>query len=154
MLRITVQRDVSPLTLKLEGRIAGEWVEELERAWTAECDQGRLINLDLTGVTFVDEEGKKLLSRLFEQGSTLHATDCMNRSIIEQIRRKQLAGNGHRDSQLTRALMVAVIMVWSGMGGTRGQEPALLTRIEAVQTAQSRADLANPVGQIEQLGTK
>jgi hypothetical protein len=100
MLKITIDKDGGPITFKLEGRVAGEWIDELERAWLVEADRSKLINVDLTGVTFVDEEGKKLLGRMVEQGSSLHATDCMNRSIIEQITRKrqQHAGNGLQDS--------------------------------------------------------
>ena len=100
MLRVTIDRDVSLITLKLEGRIAGEWVGELERAWLEEAGRSRLTSIDLTGVTFVDEEGKKLLGRMVEGGSNLYATDCMNRSIIEEITRKRHphAGNGLRHS--------------------------------------------------------
>jgi len=100
MLRVTIDKDTSLITLKLEGRIAGEWVDELERAWLEEAGRSNLIKVDLTGVTFVDEEGKKLLGRMVERGSNLYATDCMNRSIIEQITRKRYthAGNGLRYS--------------------------------------------------------
>ena len=100
MLRVTIDEDTSLITFKLEGRITGEWVNELERAWLAEDDLGKLIKVDLSGVTFVDEEGKKLLGRMFERGSSLYARDCMNRSIIEEIKRKGKphAGNGLRKS--------------------------------------------------------
>jgi anti-anti-sigma regulatory factor len=99
MLRVTIGREMSPITFKLEGKIAGEWVDELERAWLAAADRSGLIQVDLTGVTFVDEQGKKLLGRMVEQGSNLYATDCMNRSIIEQIARKHhpRTGNGHHN---------------------------------------------------------
>jgi hypothetical protein len=99
MLRVTIDRDASLITFKLEGRLAGEWVDELERAW-AETGQAKLIKVDLTGVMFVDEEGKKLLGRMLEEGSNLYATDCMNRSIIEQLKRKRHphAGNGLHNS--------------------------------------------------------
>ena len=91
MLRITVHKDTSPTTLELEGRIAGEWVDELEQAWLTEAKLGKLVKVDLSGVTFIDEKGKKLLARMFERRSNLYATDCMNRSIIEEIQRE-----GHR----------------------------------------------------------
>jgi len=90
MLRITVQNDASLMTLKLEGKIAGEWVDEVERAWLAQGDRTKAIKVDLTGVTFVAEEGKKLLGLMLKQGSTLEAKDCMNRSLIEQLRHKHL----------------------------------------------------------------
>jgi len=100
MLRVTIDRAASLITFKLEGRVAGEWVAELKRAWLAAEDRSKLIKVDLSGVTFVDEEGKKLLGRMVEQGSSLYATDCMNRSIIEQITRKRQprAGDELHDS--------------------------------------------------------
>jgi len=88
MLKITVQKDASLITLKLEGKVVGEWVDELERAWLAQADGTKPVKVDLTGVTFVAVGGKRLLSWMVEQGSTLYAEDCMNRSIIEQIQRK------------------------------------------------------------------
>lgn len=112
MLKITVQKDASPITLKLEGRIAGQWVDELERAWLAEADRNKSMKIDLSGVTFVDEEGKKLLGWFFEQGSILHATDCMNRSIVEEIQRKHRppAPNGFLCNLLTKVLTVAIVI--------------------------------------------
>jgi len=101
MLRVTIDEDTSLITFKLEGRIAGKWVDELERAWLAEDDRGKLIKVDLSGVTFVDEEGKKLLGRMFERESSLYARDCMNRSIIEEIKRK---GKSHAGDGLHRSL--------------------------------------------------
>ena len=94
MLKITIDRNRDPLTFKLEGRIAGEWVDELEQAWLEEVDVGKRIKIDLSGVTFVDEDGKKLLGRMFDGGSNLYATDCMNRSIIEEIKRKHQPRTG------------------------------------------------------------
>jgi hypothetical protein len=94
MLRITVYKNASLITLKLEGKIAGAWVGELERAWLDQADQKKLVRVDLSGVTFVAEEGKGLLGRMFERGSTLEANDCMNQSLIEQIRRKHLPPDG------------------------------------------------------------
>lgn len=179
MLKITVQKDASLITLKLEGKVAGEWVDELERAWLAQADGTKPVKVDLTGVTFVAEEGKRLLDWMFEQGSILYAEDCMNRSIIEQIRRKhhQHAADGLSHHPLTKLLMAGAIMFCSATGGLRGQEPSplRLTLREAAQTAdlerkksaqdkmeltnqiaavyrynQSRADLVQAVGQIDQ----
>jgi anti-anti-sigma factor len=59
MLRITMLTAAPDATLKLEGRIAGESVEELRRLCErvfAGTGGGRLI-LDLTSVSFIDSEG-------------------------------------------------------------------------------------------------
>jgi outer membrane protein len=138
MLRITIQKDVNLITLKLEGKLARVWVDELERAWLAEADRTKSMKVDMSGVTFVDEEGKKLLGWIFEQGTVLHATDCMNRSIIEAIRRRHHRStvDGVLKSLLTKVI-AATIVVCSATVGVRGQQPGptRLTLREAVQTA-------------------
>lgn len=70
-LKITVLEDLDPVTIKLEGRIAGPWVEELERTWrelTPRLNSKRLL-LDIRGVTFIEDSGKKLLGEIYEQGN-------------------------------------------------------------------------------------
>ena len=67
MLRIDERRDTrtGEVTLQLEGKLMGEWVEALRRAAEAvlERDSGDL-TLDLGGLTFADREGTALLGRL------------------------------------------------------------------------------------------
>lgn len=41
--------------------------------------------MDLAGVTYVGDDGKVLLRNLWRQGATLHACDCLMRSIVEEI---------------------------------------------------------------------
>jgi len=127
MLRITVHKDADLTTLKLEGRIVGEWVDELERAWLAANDRTSPIKVDLSGVTFVEEEGKRVLAWVFEQGATLFATDCMNRSIIEEIRQRhrRFKASGGLHSLLTKVIG-ATILLCSATLGVRGQEPTAL----------------------------
>ena len=63
MLRISKVIDQNPsgVTLKLEGRLATEWVELFE----GECLQclkvKRKVRLDFSDVTFVDDNGLKML---------------------------------------------------------------------------------------------
>lgn len=89
MLRITTEKSAEASALKLEGRLAGAWVDELERVWsgvTAERIVNQLV-VDLCGVVFVDAEGKKLLERMYQQGVRLKASGCLMSSLIEEIRR-------------------------------------------------------------------
>jgi anti-anti-sigma regulatory factor len=65
----------------------GAWVGELGRAWRAvvpEQSDGRLI-VDLTDVTFVGEEGKKLLETMYAEGAKLKASGCVTRKLVEEI---------------------------------------------------------------------
>lgn len=89
MLKISVKDDESqkPLLLEVEGRLAGPWVQELERSWEAERhrarSQGMLVKL--SNVSFIDESGKELLSRIFRAGAKLEGCGCMVRAIIAGI---------------------------------------------------------------------
>ena len=90
MLKITPQRDaaVSSVSLVVEGRLAGPWVEELN----AYCrkmseDHERCTVIDLIGVTFIDADGKALLASLWRQGTELRASGCLTKCVVEEITR-------------------------------------------------------------------
>ena len=59
MLRITVRENSKPLRLELAGKLAGPWVAETEKAWRA-ARYGSPIEVDLSGVTGIDEAGRRL----------------------------------------------------------------------------------------------
>lgn len=87
MLRITIDKNCRATTLRVEGRLTGPWVDELERAWrtvTPDPSDGR-VAVDLTDVTFVGEEGKKLLEVMYAEGARLKASGCVNRRLVEEI---------------------------------------------------------------------
>ena len=87
MLRITIRTEGTVTTLALEGRLAGPWVDELSGCWSRLARAGDgVVDLDLSGVTFIDETGKALLTRLWEEGADLQASGCLIRSIVDQIK--------------------------------------------------------------------
>ena len=62
MLRVTTTDERSTtVKLKVEGRIAAEWTDVLERECRVRLQQRRSVLLDLSGVTFVDRSGVELL---------------------------------------------------------------------------------------------
>jgi hypothetical protein len=87
MLKITIDNTMNAATLKLEGRLAGPWVGELERSWRAVKDDSRdkPVMVDLCEVTFVDAEGRKLLSWMYEQGARWRTFGCLAKGIVEEI---------------------------------------------------------------------
>ncbi len=96
MLKITGQRDAAldSMSLILEGRLAGSWVEELNSYWRQmSVSQQSCTVIDLTGVTFIDVNGKALLTKLWQQGAELRAEGCLNRCVVEEI-----TGSGGGDS--------------------------------------------------------
>ena len=87
MLRITIDKNARATTLRVEGRLTGPWVDELERTWrTVASDPTDVrVSVDLTDVTFVGEEGKKLLEMMYAEGARLKASGCVNRRLVEEI---------------------------------------------------------------------
>lgn len=86
MFKITRQQDGPTTTLVIEGRLAGPWVAELESCWRGTPgSSGSRLRVDLTGVTFIDAEGKALLSRMWQEGAILHAAGCLTRGIVAEI---------------------------------------------------------------------
>lgn len=86
MLKITIQTTDDAARIGLEGRLTGPWLAELDRAWLGLHPPGggrRLV--DLTGVTFIDREGKALLTRMWREGAELLAAGCCTKSIVEEI---------------------------------------------------------------------
>jgi len=87
MLRITIVRNQNATTLRVEGKLAGPWVSELERAWhdlSVDAGDAR-VAVDLTDVTFVGEEGKRLLQTMYGEGAKLKASGCVTRRLVEEI---------------------------------------------------------------------
>ena len=88
MLKITFQDTPESTTVKLEGKISGPWVEELERSWTEHSPQasGSVI-IDLSDVTYIDPEGKRLLARMVDKGVCFAGTHLMTQYVIDEITR-------------------------------------------------------------------
>ena len=84
MLKITTKTDAVKTTFELEGKLAGAWVNELERCWR-EIPSCHTVKISLEAVTFIDDEGKKLLARLHASGAELKAAGCMTKCIVQEI---------------------------------------------------------------------
>lgn len=88
MLKITVHNESSTTTLKIEGKLMGPWVKEMERCWRDLMPlDGASLLVDLSGVTFVDPDGEKLLKLMFQEGADFWAPGVMTRHIVETIKR-------------------------------------------------------------------
>ncbi len=88
MLRITpIATNTGEPCLRLEGRLIGPWVEELERAVEATQSLPRGLHLDLSRVQFVDAQGVALLQRLQDHGVVLQRVT----PFIEELLRSRSA---------------------------------------------------------------
>jgi anti-anti-sigma regulatory factor len=69
MLRITIQDGENTKVVLLEGKIIGAWTEEFDRTWHAleQSLDSRKLQLDLRGVSFVDDRGKQVLREIYRK---------------------------------------------------------------------------------------
>lgn len=88
MLRITpFSTDAGVPCLRLEGRLIGPWVEELERSVESSQSPSGGLQLDLSRVQFVDALGLRLLHSLQDQGVVLQ---CITPFIEELLRSRSI----------------------------------------------------------------
>jgi hypothetical protein len=87
MLKITIRDSAAELRLRLEGRLAGPWVNELRQCWqTASSTTAlRATVLDLREVDFVDPPGQALLAEMHRQGVLLEASCPLIQHIVEEV---------------------------------------------------------------------
>lgn len=100
MIRISEIRKGSGRRLLVEGKLAGDWVEVLEKSWleAQTSRNGEPIRIDLSGVTWIDDKGRELLARMIRDGAQLRATGVMTRAVIEEI----TAGEASSETQPER----------------------------------------------------
>lgn len=87
MLRITIENNPTTQCFIIEGRLEGAYVSELENCWqkTISTESDCQFQVNLTGMTFVDAGGKRLLARMHRSGARLLASGVMMKKIVEEI---------------------------------------------------------------------
>jgi anti-anti-sigma regulatory factor len=90
MLRITIAETLTEQKWTLEGRLVRPWISELKSTWTQTqtARRERRCVVDLTGVTFIDKNGEKVLAELSKAGAELIASGCYTRYVVHNIERK------------------------------------------------------------------
>lgn len=87
MLRITADDNPRVLTFRLEGRLEGPWVDELEQCWRGLLNGASrpTVCVDLTGVTYIDAAGKARLAEMHHQGAKFITSDCVMKAVVTEI---------------------------------------------------------------------
>jgi hypothetical protein len=87
MLRVTKFEAAGRTNFKLEGKLAGCWVEVMEDCWKQALTEGAAtpMTVDLNAITYVDGRGTDLLRQMHRQGVELSAGTCLGKGIVEQI---------------------------------------------------------------------
>jgi ABC-type transporter Mla MlaB component len=87
MLRIELDEQPNTTTLHVEGKLAGDCVDELRRVWTnvrSEAPEKQAV-VELSSVLAIDNAGRKLLCQMHLWGTKLIGTGLMIHSLIEEI---------------------------------------------------------------------
>jgi outer membrane protein len=154
MLRITTIEKHDELTLKLEGKLTGPWVDEFEHCWSLAWGRCKNATVDLTGVTFFDSSGKKLLALMHNQGVKFVGSGLMARSLIDEITGKAIQ-DSHPEwaekakHQIIKAVILLILPMVSWSRSLNGQDrpPLRLGLREAIRLALKQ----NPEVQIANL---
>jgi len=88
MLRITIEANGGLTRFRLEGKLKGDWVRELERCWIQARNEHPEMEflVELSHVDHVDQSGRDLLSRMGSQRAMLEAHDnLIGTSLVDEI---------------------------------------------------------------------
>ncbi|HEX6894754.1 MAG TPA: TolC family protein [Bryobacteraceae bacterium] len=85
MLKITTHDSPAAFTFQVEGKLVGAWARELERTWNTCPVERKARVVDLTGTLFIDDEGKRVLTRLFREGAFFRTSGPLTGSIVAEI---------------------------------------------------------------------
>jgi hypothetical protein len=91
MCRIQVHRGGESTNFTIEGKLVGPWVMELNKCWRQEmaARPDRPKTVDLRAVSYIDADGRDLLSVMLSQGAKLEAKGCLMKSIVQEIEMQQ-----------------------------------------------------------------
>ena len=83
MLRISSEDETGLVVrLKAEGTIKGDWVRLLEAECLCYLDSGRMVELDVTDIGFVDREGAAMVRSLVDKGVRLVGASALVEAIL------------------------------------------------------------------------
>ena len=92
MLKIkSVASSIREVTLQLDGRVAGQWVELLRESAESVSEEGLLLTLDLENICFIDFQGLALIKRLIDRGVRLVNVPLF---VGEQLRKCEAEQDG------------------------------------------------------------
>ncbi len=98
MLKITRRNEGSTAVIRIEGRLVGPWVKELEACWrSVAASETRPVRVDLTGVSYIDDAGVELLKTMCQERVDMKVKGCFTACLIETIKQALPARSGRRD---------------------------------------------------------
>jgi hypothetical protein len=96
MLKLTNEQTSGQVTIRLEGKLSGSWVEEFDRVWRSlgPWPGPNTLSIDLRDLTFADRAGRTLLAAIYRQtGAEFIANTPLTKYIAEEAMGKTPDGN-------------------------------------------------------------
>ena len=85
MLRISSEDETGLVVrLKAEGTIKGDWVPLLEAECLCHLGSGRIVELDVSGVGFLDREGAAMVRSLVDKGVRLVGASALVEALLRR----------------------------------------------------------------------
>jgi anti-anti-sigma regulatory factor len=90
VLRITINDETNEQRWTLQGRLSGPWVAQLKSNWKkSHCPNGhRKCVVDVSGVTFVDLDGERVLAAMVKDGAEFIVSGVYTRHILEILEKR------------------------------------------------------------------
>jgi hypothetical protein len=110
MLRITVENTATEQTWILQGRLIRPWTAELRCSWKkahAEC-RGRKCIVDLSEVTFIDEDGEKMLAKMMNEGAEFVVRGLYAKHILLRLK----TNLKRRTSKWPVTIVMVLLVAW------------------------------------------
>ena len=70
--------------------MAGPWVQELKDCWNQVVTANHPVVVNLKAVTFIDAQGKELLTEMHRAGAGIAAEGGMTKAIVEEIQKEKV----------------------------------------------------------------
>jgi hypothetical protein len=116
MIRIITSNHAGGITITVDGRLVGDYVDAVEMSVHQAMDQGRPVHLFLRDVSVIDESGRMLLSRLASKGVELSASGVYSSYIVADVRREPA-------TSMRRPRPAAIPGIGSSAGHTAERRP-------------------------------
>ncbi len=136
MLRITTYRDSGTTRLKLEGKLKGPWVPELESCWRSLPDNSCLI-VDLSDVEFVDNAGRYLLALMHDRGAGFITRTPMMEELVADLG-STLSRPANKPILFCLCILLASWLAVAGTPASAQDTPMTLNLARAVALASER----------------
>lgn len=91
MLRITITDEPEEQRWTLQGRLSGPWVAQLRSNWKKShgVNGNRKCVVDVSGVTFVDLAGERVLGAMVKDGAEFIASGVYTKHILAMLEKRR-----------------------------------------------------------------